>query len=479
MAEQRMRAILARVPFVDELLAALSAEQATVWLVGGCMRDLLLGRKPADVDLACEHPEPLARRFAGFVNGHVVPMDPERGIWRVAVAADTYLDFCKFRDEDILGDLRGRDFTLNAIALRLPTGDDDLGGLFDPFHGLDDLNNGVLRRVDPRAFRDDPARILRAFRFQSELGLTIEQETWLALQAEADRLPLIAPERLLAEWWKLCAGPFAAPTILRMDEAGVLTMLFPELGAAKGVTQNIFHHLDVWEHTLLTVTNMARFLQQPAEIFQDLHDDFAPLLHDQHRRARLVFLALIHDMGKPATRTIQDEKVHFYRHEIVGEEMAATLCRRLRVSGEDTRAITRIIRYHLRPLFMMHSLKRGDFSRKAMIKFFDDTGDYFLDIMALALADKTASQGPAAEPDVQDRLRDLYRTLFSFYRDHYRPAIEHPVLTGTVLTQQLHLPAGPQIGELLRRARDLQILGHIDSQPTALGWAEKHAKELF
>lgn len=464
--------LLAKIPKIEALLAAREAAGAPAWIVGGVVRDLLLGRPPIDVDVTTTQPELLARCFADQVRGHVVPMDPAREIWRVAFNGE-YFDFCGFRDHDITGDLAGRDFTINAIAVRLPESG-TTGGLLDPFHGVDDLNSGVLRMVGPRAFRDDPVRILRAFRFYAELRLSIENDTWLALRAEVDRLPLSAVERLLAEWWKLCAGPYAASAIQRMDEAGALGIIFPEIEATKGVTQNAFHRFDVFEHLLLTTTYLARYLQHPDEVFQDILPDFSPVLNDAHRRARLVFIALTHDLGKPVTRSDGAGKVHFYRHEIEGAQIAMAISRRLRVGREDTRAIITIIRNHLRPLFLLIERREHELSRKSMIKFFDASGGFALDILALALADKSAGQGPAADPEVMDHLRDLFRTLLEFYRASYLPAITSPVLTGRDLTQDLRVPPGPEIGDLLSRARQLQMQGQLTTREQALHWAESH-----
>ncbi len=470
----RIDEVLVRIPNIAALQAARDRAQVSAWIVGGAVRDLLLGHTPVDVDVATRHPESLGRNFAELVGGHVVLMDPEHDIWRVAFHGE-YFDFCGFRDDDIIGDLLGRDFTINAIALRMPEPDHP-GGLLDPLHGLADLEAGALRMVSTAAFRDDPVRILRAFRFFAELHFSFAQATWEALQREADRLPLAAAERLQAEWWRLCAGAYAAEAIQRMDTAGVLGIIFPELTVTKNVGQNAYHRFDVWEHSLLTTTCMARFLLHPEEVFQDLSPEFAPLIADAHRRARLVFTALIHDIGKPETRSEEDGKVHFRRHELVGAHGAAAICRRLRMSKEDTRAIVTIVRNHLRPLFMLIARQQHELSRKAMMKFFDASGGFAFDILALAMADKAAGQGVSADPIVMEHLRDLARTLAMFHREIYLPAIAHPLLTGRDLTQQLRWPPGAQIGEILSLARQLQMQGHLTTREEALRWAAGQRK---
>ncbi len=468
--------VLAVIPRVGELRAVLRETGAVVWVVGGALRSLLLGQAPVDIDLATLEPEPLARRYADRIGGALVAIDPTRGIWRVALRGASYLDFCRFRADDLHGDLRGRDFTVNAIALRLPDADDP-GGLVDPFHGVDDLNARVLRMTAPSAFADDPCRILRAFRFLAELDFSLEDATWAALVREVPLLTEVAPERLLAEWWKLCGGAHAVKAITRMDEAGALATLFPELQGAKGVTQNGYHHLDVWEHLLLVTTYTARFLRHPAEAFGALAPAFAPVTSDPHRAARLVFTALLHDVGKPETRTAEGDAVHFYGHETAGEAHAQAIGHRLRMSRADQSALAAIIRHHLRPLFLLKAHLRGELSARAMLHYFEAVGPYALDVLALALADKAAARGPAAEPDVEDKLRTLYAELLTFRDTQLAPALARPLLTGFDLTQTLRVAPGPHVGRLLARARELQVLGTLRTREDALRWAAEVAKQ--
>jgi len=461
--------ILASIPNIDALCAARKAAQAPAWIVGGAVRNLLLGQNPVDVDITTREPELLARCFAELVSGHVVPLDPVRDIWRVAFRGE-YFDFCRLRDSDILGDLAGRDFTINAIALRLPEVDLS-SSMLDPFHGVADLEQRRLRMVTAAVFRDDPARILRAFRFLAELHVSIEPDTWQALRDNAEYLPRVAVERLLTEWWKLCAGAHAAEAMHRMDNAGVLGMLFPEIEATKAVGQNDYHRYDVWTHSLLTVTCLAHFLRNPEEIFADLLPVFSPIITDKHRRARLLFVALLHDIGKPVTRSEEEGRIHFYRHEEVGAQQAMAICHRLHASKEDVRAVVTIARNHMRPLLLLNN--RHALSRKTMLKYFDACGSFAFDVLALAMADKAAGQGIAADQEVLKRMRVLIHTLATFYHDLYLPAYTSPILTGRDLTQHLHLPPGPEIGDLLYQARRLQILGQLHSHEAAMKWVER------
>jgi poly(A) polymerase len=465
--------VLAQVPHLAELTAARDTVHMPAWVVGGTVRDLLLGRAPDDVDVATQHPEPLARRFAELTDGRVVPMDLENGIWRVAMPDSKYIDVCRFRACDILGDLRGRDFTFNAMALRLPE-DGKPGGLLDPFRGLDDLNAGLLRMVDARAFIDDPARILRAFRFMSDLRLALDDDTRAAMLAVAPRLREVAVERLLQEWWKLCGGAHAALALREMSDAGVLGILFPELLDTKGLQQNAYHHLDVWEHLLLVVAGTTRLLRHPEAMLLDLAPEFAPLLNDAHRGARLVCAALLHDIGKPATRSVKHGRVHFYGHELAGVDIATAIATRLRMSRQDTQALTEIVRHHMRPLFLAQQINGTGPGRKAIVKFFEETGDAWLEVLALSVADKAAARGPESDPDIHEKQLALYRQLFVFHRDVYTPALAHPLLTGADLLPLL--PPGPRIGTLLKQARYLQLVGDLTTREKALNWARRNCE---
>lgn len=464
--------IAARIPFRQVLAEGIRAAAVPAWLVGGAVRDLLLDRPVADYDIATPDPDRLVPALADTLHGSIIPLDVEFGITRIARRDGTCIDVCRFRDTDIDGDLRGRDFTLNAIALRLPDGEQP-AAWHDPLHGYEDLQAGILRVIAPTAFRDDPLRALRAFRFVAELGFILLPETREALRPVVRKLPRVAAERLLAEWWKLCAGPHADDAIDQMDEAGVLDVLFPEFAAARGVTQNVFHRYDVHGHLLATARFAVAYLREPESVFGDLMEDFAPVFSVPHRRARLVTLALLHDIGKPPTRSVgADKRIHFYSHEDAGEHLLLGIAERLRMSRDDTRAMAAIVHYHMRPLFLMHELQKHPLSPKTMLKFFDATGPVALDVMALALADKSAGQGTLAEPDIVEKLRVLYHILLTFYKTQYLPALEQPLLTGGQLINDLGLPPGPQIGRLLRQIRAQQISGALTNSEDALRWAQ-------
>ena len=466
MAARAVHHLLQQVPQIEAILRTRQAMPDHLWLVGGCVRDLLLARPPCDIDLASPHPEPAARYFADLVGGHVVPLDMINGLWRVACRGNGFVDFCRLRADDITHDLCLRDFTINSLAIVLPKAE-EIATLLDPLHGVDDLRDGVLRMCYAQAMQDDPARILRAYRFMAELQMTPDKPTVVTIQREAASLALVAPERLLCEWWKLCAGRDAALAIERMDQDGTMVTLFPELRATNSTAQQQLHHRDVWQHMLLTMRKMAELQQHPQLACPSLPSECAALLTDTHRCARLLFLALIHDMGKDEGA----ENLHTSQHDHIGAAMAEQLCRRMRMSREDMRVISEVIRLHPRPLSLLEAQQQHELAETTLIQFLDDCGTETPEVMLLAIADNCAGHELATEENIGERLCSLYDIIWKLYHERYCPAIEHPLLTGQDLLQELHMKPGRHIRTILRQARDLQISGALTNHAAALAWA--------
>jgi putative nucleotidyltransferase with HDIG domain len=415
------------------------------------------------VDVTTAEPLAFAEGLAEALGWSLVPLDTVRGIYRVGWS-DEYLDVAGLRGATIEEDLRGRDFTINAMAIRLPEGDGQAEFL-DPTGGVDDLAAGVLRMASPTAFRDDPVRVMRGFRLRATRGHTIEPATLTALQAAVPRLTRPAPERIQAEWRHVCASSRAYTVVRDMDAAGALDVLFPELQACKGVTQNAYHAYDVFEHQMHALEAMVALLNDPAGVLGEVADRLLPDPDDEFVRGRLCFAALVHDIGKPAARTRDAKGVHFHGHELKGAEMARTICERMRVLLLIRVPMVEAIRNHMRPT----QLLRAGASPRAMLKFVEATRGMMEDVLLLALADKSAGPGPAADPEIVPKLVALSATLLDFRAEQYVPAILHPLLTGDDLLAA-GIPQGPRVGELLAEVRRLQVLGELRTREQAERW---------
>ena len=245
------------------------------------------------------------------------------------------LDLAEFRGPTLEEDLGGRDFTINAMALDLAA---LLAGeppeLIDPLGGLTDLARGRCGWWPPTTWPYDPLRLLRAYRFAATHGFAITPETTAAIQALAPDLSQVAGERVHYELFQLLAAPRAAGVLRDMDRTGLLTQVFPELADMKGVPQDGYHHLNVFEHSLEAVAQLEEVLAAPAGFFRELAAELARLAAVPQQAALLKVAALFHDVGKPQVqeRRVNPDRYTFYYHERVGVEIFQRAAKRLRFS---------------------------------------------------------------------------------------------------------------------------------------------------
>ena len=322
-----IRHLLADTPLaqgLDALVAELVAGDARAWIVGGTVRDLLLGvPEIADLDAVVERDSiGLARRVADANGWPLVVLDQARGTARVITDSGAGIDINARVGTSIEDDLRQRDLTFNALALPL-----DASGLpeqvVDPCGGLADLENGLVRLTSEHALIEDPLRLLRVFRFSATLGFIIVPETLEAVVAHAPLLADVAPERIVAELSLILADAGSAAVLGRMDQAGLLAAIFPETGSMRGVEQNDYHHVDVLQHSLLTLDRLERLLVDLESVFGTHADRVDAFLRQQLAagRSRLIaakLAALLHDVGKPSARSTEHGRTTFYHHDALG-----------------------------------------------------------------------------------------------------------------------------------------------------------------
>jgi len=443
-----------------------------VYLVGGTVRELLLGRDSPDLDLAVSAQTlALARELARELGGTFVLLDDKERTARVVAGADI-LDLAEFRAPDLPGDLRGRDFTVNAMALELQ----ELlrGGpvtLVDPLGGLEDLAAGRLRLVARDNLRADPLRLLRAFRFAATHGFALTPETQAAVQELAPLIEGVAGERLRQELFPLLAAPRAGQVLRRMDEARLFCHLLPELCDGKGVAQNGFHHLDVFHHSLEAVACLDDILAAPARFFPVLGPELARQAADPWWRAVVKLAALFHDVGKPkvqAWRT-DPERYTFYHHDRVGVELFTQAARRLRLSQAETRLVSQIISWHMRPFLLLPAFRRGELTPRALGRLVRALKTHLLAGFAVAMADSLAARGTQKPPDSEAALAALAEEAWRFLKQRLEPQERQPrLLTGHDLQDIFHLTPGPRFRHLLTAVEEAQWEGRVQTRAEAL-----------
>ncbi|HAE58454.1 MAG TPA: hypothetical protein DCG54_02820 [Anaerolineae bacterium] len=492
-------------PLMTLLRQSLPADQP-IFLVGGAVRDAVLAREVHDLDFAVPKGAlAFARKLADKLSAAFYPLDGENDTARLVIihpdGSRDILDFAGFRGESLEDDLRGRDFTINAVALDLHSGE-----LHDPLSGLADLRAKRLRACAETSLADDPVRILRGVRQAAGYGLTIDPATRQQMKSAASGLPSVSAERLRDEILKILAGPQPDIALRALDMLNILPHILPELEAMKGVNQSPPHVQDVWSHTLsvlrhleaildllgpqyneqksnadvyngLLVLKLGRYRAQLAEhLSQKLNTD-RPL------RALLFLAALYHDVEKPSTRTVEESgRIRFFGHDDKGAQTALRRAIALRLSNDEMDRVKTIITHHMRVHAQTdHQRKGHTISRRAIYRFFRDTGPAGVDIILHSLADLRATYEHTLPQEIWAAELDVCRALLEAYWETPEQVVRPPqVLNGDDLIKELGMTPGREIGQLLEAIRENQAEGHIFSREEALafarGWLQGHPK---
>lgn len=441
-----------------------------VYIVGGSVRDAFLSRPCGDLDICLHGAEAFARAVAKKRRAAFVPMekDPSAPCYRVVSRKDPgdYLDVAEIRGPDIGADLAARDFTVNAMALPAASpADAPRASALDPFQGLADLSARLIRHVSDKNLKDDPLRVLRAFRLAASLDFSIAPETAPALAAAAPGLSRVAGERIGQEVLCLLASPRAYAGLASMDESGVLGILFPELAPLRGLAQNRFHNLDAFAHTMEAVRHTEEILNGPEAHFPACGPEIRGYLSERNRPALIKLAALLHDAGKPATRGVNPRTGanSFHGHEAVSAEMFLSVAARLKLSKRDRDFTAKIIGEHLRPLI----LSARDVNEKKRIRWMRNMGDDCVGALILSMADNMSKAKVVDEQNRPARLSAWLCEYFSIFRPRFA---EKPLVSGRDLLD-LGASPGPQMGGILDEIRRARDAGEIADREGALSLA--------
>ncbi|MBI2851611.1 MAG: HD domain-containing protein [Chloroflexi bacterium] len=461
------------------------------YIVGGLVRDILLGQETADIDLTVAGDAlDAARRAAAALGGSYVLLDDQNRIARVvlpdqsapSVRKQWEVDFSTLEDS-IDDDLARRDFTINAMAIDLAgfLRGPDFTRLIDPMGGWHDLHHGRLRAVSETIFVADAARLLRAVRLSAELGFTIDETTETLIQGDARLIAGIAGERVRDELLGMLATSRAGQSLFLLDRLDLLPAIFPELDAARGVEQPIEHFWDVFEHSLRTVMALDFLLRQGTWDYEGeavlsvvpwsetLARHFTgEVSGGGSRRAIVKLAALFHDIGKPQTKTTEPGgRARFLGHAQTGAAIATAILQRLRFSGKEIKLVETEILHHLRPTQMTQPDSTAP-TRRAMYRYFRDTGDAGIDILFLSLADHLATRGPNINLTYWREHAQVVEYVLSQQFTQKDIVSPSRLLDGHDLISIFALSPGPKIGELLEAVREAQAAGELTTREEAV-----------
>jgi len=456
-----------REEIITALAQAFARHGKELYLVGGTVRDELLGRESHDIDCATNAlPEEIKAITQETNPLHIVPIGEKFGTIQLQYAADAeplIVEITTYRGEryhpgsrhpdvqfttSLYEDLRRRDFTINAIAKNPLTGE-----IIDPFHGQHDLYYWTIRAVENPAqrFEDDPLRLLRAVRFAFQLNFSIEGETGDAMIAQAKSITTISWERIRDELVKVFLMPYSRTSgrmpdaIIRMlKRMQLIDYILPEVNALCGVDQPPHHHLDVFNHTMIVFNHVPP-------------------------RLTIRLAALLHDIGKPATKTMDGEVAHFYGHEDVGAEMARHILRRLKFDGGTVEHVAKVVSLHMRV-----NRYTSEWSNGAVRRLVVDAGETIDDLLDLAVADGASDRDESYEV-VEARINELRERIQHVQTQVKEQPLQSP-LDGNELMALFGRKPGPWLKEVKQHLCDLVIEGTL--QPDDKEAAKTFARNL-
>ncbi|GAA1951715.1 CCA tRNA nucleotidyltransferase [Nocardioides panacihumi] len=458
-------------PVIDELGELFAAAGHELALVGGPVRDAMLGRQHNDLDFTTsarpDDTEAILKRWVSSDRrGATWDMGREfgtigcrKGPWQVEVTtyrSETYDPTSRKPDVDfgdsLAGDLVRRDFTVNAMAVRLPGRD-----VVDLYGGVVDLATGIIRTpgTPEASFSDDPLRMMRAARFAAQLGFDVAPEVVTAMREMADRISIISAERVRDELVKLVTAPYPRRGLSLLVDTGLAERVIPELPALQLERDEHHRHKDVYEHTLTVLEQTI---------------DLEPRLPGGGPDFVARFAALMHDVGKPRTRRfVEDGTVTFHHHDVVGAKLTRKRMQALKFSNADIDAVSHLVELHLR----FHGYGSGEWTDSAVRRYVRDAGDELDRLHVLTRADCTTRNRRKAERlwRTYDALEDRIERLAA----EEELASLRPALDGNQIMSILGLAPGRQVGEAYRFLMELRL----DEGPMSREDAEVRLREWW
>jgi poly(A) polymerase len=446
--------------FILPLTRAFVGRGHELYLVGGPVRDGLLGRSTQDLDFTTDARPPAVKTLLARAGADAIFAVGEKFGTIGARFGDALVEITTYRSEEyepgsrkprvefgrsLQGDLSRRDFTINAMARNVQTGE-----LFDPFDGRADIEARLVRAVGEAGerFAEDPLRLMRAIRFAVRLGFRIEPTTERAIREQAASLTQISRERIVQEMTKILLAPRAGLGVRLLCDLGLMEHIIPEVLAMRGMRQDRHHHKDVFEHTLQVID------QSPA----------TPVLR---------WAALLHDIAKPRTRSVENGEVHFFGHEHVGAQMARAILSGLKLDRATIDRISTLVELHQRANSYDPAWTDG-----AVRRFMREAGDALDDLLELSAADVT-SRRPEKIRAADDRVRALEARIAEIRAREDVEKITSP-LDGNELMALFGRPPGPWIKPVKDRLLAATIDGALapDDKQAAIALARAVVAEL-
>ncbi|MBW6520433.1 MAG: HD domain-containing protein [Desulfoarculaceae bacterium] len=514
---------------ITALLRVAEARGLEFFVIGGTVRDWLLGRTPGDLDITVAYDAVACCRslIAELGGGTFVPLgraeeDAGRVAWQGLTARDglnpwepgiagavtardglnprepgmagaVTIDFSSFRlgARTIEADLSLRDYTVNAMGISLASLVDRSAAppLIDPLLGYPDLEKKILRAC-PHAFLADPLRMLRGYRLSATLGFSLEEATKAEIRQHAGLIRQVSVERISHELDLMMASGRAHVFMGEMAQTGLLRQLIPELVRGVGMEQPGSHHLDVFDHSLTALGCMEEILAAPERFYPECAVRMKEYIGQSGMKARLKWAALLHDLGKPVTMVVrdgqrqsdgarakdgQDDRITFYGHDQAGKELVLQLGRELKWSNEKREGIAALVGMHMQPFHLCNVRRKQPLSRKACLNLCRKAGNDLLGLFLVAMSDSLAGKGENKPPAMEAELAGLLEEVLQIYEQYIKPALKGPrLLSGQDLITIFSLQPGPLFAKILDALEVAQVEGEVSCRQDAQRWVRHY-----
>ncbi|MFN7064716.1 MAG: HD domain-containing protein [Aquificaceae bacterium] len=480
--------------YFDDIARVLPRE-AYCFVVGGWIRDRLLGEpvgQHIDVDLlvTCD-PMDIAKKLSEKIGGSYFEFEKKGLFIKRPTIATVVLrlfpykyrfDFAKIEGRDLekslVEDLLSRDFTANAMAVSL----DDLLSIgakqaiiYDPAHGIEDLEEGLLRPVSVKNLEEDPVRIIRGFRLAVEKGLSLTEDFYQFVRKKGNLLRKVPVERITLELFKILRTSESHKILKNLYEHGILQILFPETERWKEIRDQGDHHLyPLEEHVLRVLEALEKLLQEvdvylPAEFLKGLG---SMEVHGEFSDVELLKLsALLHDIAKPHTFEIKEGKITFYNHHKVGAQIVSQYGKTYKWGENATKFVAKLVEEHLRPFYLRESFSKGQLTDRGRANFWRECEDIVPHLFLHAIADAIGSGDDEAQ--IRELLRTIY-DLVSYKREKLSKIPIRSLLDGKEIMQVLGIGPGPFVGEIKKALEEAQIEGKVRTKEEAVEFVRHH-----
>ncbi|MBQ8848330.1 MAG: HDIG domain-containing protein [Candidatus Gastranaerophilales bacterium] len=420
---------------IDEII-----KNHRVFLVGGYLRNYYINNEISnDRDLVClDDAQKLAQEITEFLDGTFIELDSENKIYRVVLKDKiNYFDISQALNNNILDDAKRRDFTINSIYYDLNKNE-----IFDPLNGIEDIQNKILKTCDYNNLIDDKLRLLRLYRFYSLTGFKIEDDLNDFVKNNFEKINEVAKERINYEIIQIFNSKYLVETLLKMLDDGVLEKVFPFVKEIKRIPKNSHHHLDLIHHSIETVKNI------------------------ETNNPILKLAAFYHDIGKPATWTIEPKGRHrFIGHDLKGAQIVKKELEELKFSNKQISYIQDMVKYHIYPASLINCAD----NKKAYARFVRRLGVNTPDVIKLSKADRLSALGEDVTKEMVEKSLLHLENLQKYYDDVKDIANNpKPIIDGNEIMKILNIKPSKLIGEIIDELKEMQLSGEISTKEEAI-----------